>query len=389
MTPPRTRRSGRGARLALAALVAALAALLAAPAGNAAPRAATGSATWQATAADALARQAGIGRAQAVARLQAQAGQAALAERLGRSLGRHAAGSWIDRASGALVVNVLDRAAAARVRAAGARPRLVARSLQRLDRIKGALDRAGGAVGLAWGVDLPSDAVVVSVPAGQADAATVTFLARARAYGPAVRVERVGGPAATQAFYGGQAIYGGGVRCTSGFIARNSSGTQFVLTAGHCTDLASSWTTGSGQTIGPTARSNFPGDDFGSIRISNPSALNPQGGVLSGGRFLDITGVGRVPVGSTVCKTGSTTGTTCGRVLAYNTTVRYPEGTVRGLTTTNVCTKAGDSGGPLFAGSRAQGTVSGGTVVACSSSSFRSFFQPTAEALSRYGLTLR
>jgi streptogrisin C len=125
------------------------------------------------------------------------------------------------------------------------------------------------------------------------------------------------------------------------------------------------------------------------LRISNPAALQPQGGVLNNGAFLDITSAGRVPVGSTVCKTGSTTGTTCGRVISYNTTVNYPQGTVTGLTTTNVCTPAADSGGPLFAGSQAQGIVSGGTVVSCSSSNFRSFFQPVDEPLSVFGLTLR
>jgi Trypsin len=99
-------------------------------------------------------------------------------------------------------------------------------------------------------------------------------------------------------------------------------------------------------------------------------------------------GAGRVPVGAQACKTGSTTGTTCGTVLAYNVTVNYAEGTVFGLTRTNICTQPGDSGGAMFAGSQAQGIVSGGTVVSCSSSSFRSFFQPADEPLSTYGLTL-
>jgi len=140
-----------------------------------------------------------------------------------------------------------------------------------------------------------------------------------------------------------------------------SSGNQYVVTAGHCTNIGTNWTTSSGQTIGTTAASRFPGDDFGAIRIANPAALQPQGGVLNNGAFQDITGASRVPVNSTVCKTGSTTGTTCGRVLQYNTTANYPQGTVFGLTTTNVCVQPGDSGGPLFAGTQAQGVTSGGT----------------------------
>jgi streptogrisin C len=47
-------------------------------------------------------------------------------------------------------------------------------------------------------------------------------------------------------------------------------------------------------------------------------------------------------VGVQACKTGSTTGTTCGPVLASNITERYAEGTVSGLTRTRICTQPGD-----------------------------------------------
>jgi streptogrisin D len=383
---PSPSRPGGVLRLILAALLLVAAGLLAAPAAGAATRSA-GSAWQPAQVAD-VARQLGVTRTEAARRLEAQASQAALANRLTSSLGRHAAGSFVDRASGALVVNVLDRASAARVHAAGAKARLVSRSTAQLDRVKAALDRAGGVPGTAWGVDVTSNKVVVSVPTGAHGARVAALLARARSYGAAVRVERVGGVIRPMAFYGGQAILRSGSRCSAGFNTRAGSGNLYVLTAGHCTNLGGTWTTSSGQTIGPVAASRFPGDDFGAIRISNPSSLQPQGGVLNNGSFLDITSAGRVPVGSTACKTGSTTGTTCGTVLQYNVTVNYAEGTVFGLTMTRICTQPGDSGGSMFAGSQAQGMVSGGTRVGCSSSQFRSFFQPADEALSVFGLTL-
>ena len=347
--PPRRR--GRARPLVLGLLLA-LAALLAAPAAGAAPKAADPDA-------------------------------AATADRLTRALGAQAAGAYLD-ASGRLTVNVLGPEAAAQVRAAGATPRLVARSSARLARVQAALDAAGNApAGASWGVDLASNAVLVSVPAGRGAA----FVAKARSFGAAVRVERT--PAVqTQAFYGGQAIYRGGSRCSAGFNTRSGSGRNYVLTAGHCTDLGGTWTTSSGQTIGPVAASSFPGNDYGAIRISNPAALDPRGGVLHNGAFRDITGASRVPVGSSACKTGSTTGTTCGTVQAYNVTVNYAEGTVFGLTRTNICTQPGDSGGAMYAGSRAQGITSGGTIGGCSLAGFRSFFQPADEALSVYGLTL-
>jgi streptogrisin D len=307
---------------------------------------------------------------------------AATADRLTRDLGAQGAGAYLD-SSGRLTVNVLSARAAAQVRAAGATPKLVTRSLARLQRVQAALDAAASApVGASWGVDLASNTVLVSVPAGRGAA----FVTKARSFGAAVRIERA--PAArTQAFYGGQAIYHGRSRCSAGFNTRSGSGRNYVLTAGHCANLGGTWTTSGGQTIGPVAASSFPGNDYGAIRISNPAALDPRGGVLHNGSFRDITGAGRVTVGSSACKTGSTTGTTCGTVLAYNVTVNYAEGTVFGLTRTTICTQPGDSGGAMYAGSLAQGITSGGSFGGCNPS-FRSFFQPADEALSAYGLTL-
>jgi streptogrisin D len=311
----------------------------------------------------------------------AAADPAATADRLTRSLGTQGAGAYLD-ASGHLTVNVLGAGAAAQVRAAGATPKLVTRSLARLERVKAALDAAAAPVGASWGVDVPSNTVLVTVPAG----AGAGFVARARSFGAAVRVQTTRA-VHSQAFYGGQAILRGGSRCSAGFNTRSGSGRNYVLTAGHCTNLGGTWTTSSGQTIGPVAASSFPGNDFGAIRISDPTALDPRGGVLYYGAFRDITGASRVPVGSSACKTGSTTGTTCGTVQAYNVTVRYAEGTVYGLTRTNICTQPGDSGGAMYAGSLAQGITSGGTIGGCGGN-FQSFFQPADEALSVYGLTL-
>jgi streptogrisin D len=381
---------GRRVRLlSVAALAVAIAAALVAPSAHAArPAVQTAPAGWSTTAVDAMARSFGISHNQAVQRLEKEASAQATADELSRTLGTRAAGSFIDSATGGLVVNVLDTTAAARVRASGATPRMVGRSLASLDKIKASLDRLGGAVGTAWAVDVQSNTVVVSVPRNGTGASTAALLARARSFGSSVRIERTAGAASTQAFFGGQAIRADRSRCSAGFNTRAASGKQYVVTAGHCTNIGTNWTTSSGQTIGATAASRFPGDDFGTIRIANPAALQPRGGVLNNGAFQDITGASRVPVNSTVCKTGSSTGTTCGRVLRYNTTVNYPQGTVRGLTTTNVCTQPGDSGGPLFAGSQAQGVTSGGTVGSCSQAGFRSFFQPVDEILSVFGLTL-
>jgi len=331
-------------------------------------------------------RTQGVSAADAARRIAAQPAQDALAARLTGQLGTRSAGAFVDRQSGALVVNVLDKAAAAQVSAAGVRAKVVTNSAARLDAIKAQLDRAAAAPNTAWAVDVTTNTVAVQVPAGAKDAATTAFVARVRGLGTAVRVERVAGSLSTQAFYGGQAIYGGSSRCSSAFNARSGS-TYYVITAGHCTRAIARWSTGS-QTIGNSVARRFPGDDYGTIRVSNPTSLDPRPAVRYNSGTRNITGFSRVPVGSTVCKTGSTTGTTCGTVQAYNVTVNYAEGAVYGMTRTNVCTQPGDSGGALFAGSLAQGIVSGGTVGGCSTSGFRSFFQPVDEVLSALGLTL-
>ena len=67
-----------------------------------------------------MAKDRGISLDTARGRVAAQDGQARTAASLERSLGAHAAGSYIDATSGALVVNVVDAASAAEVRDAGA-----------------------------------------------------------------------------------------------------------------------------------------------------------------------------------------------------------------------------------------------------------------------------
>jgi streptogrisin C len=108
---------------------------------------------------------------------------------------------------------------------------------------------------------------------------------------------------------------------------------------------------------------------------------------------LPVAGSQEAPVGTSVCKFGSTTGASCGTVLAVNATVRFadPAGgaglvTVNGLTDTNACAEAGDSGGPFLAVDQAQGTVSGGSGD-CSAGG-ETFFQPVNAVLQTLKLTL-
>lgn len=373
-------------RKALIAVVAGLAAggAMALPAGtaSAAPaKPAPATSTVQQSEAATLSAAAGVDTATATARIAAQAGQAKLAATLSTRLGAKAAGSYLDPATGRLVVNVTDAAAAATARAAGADAKVVPYSTADLTGVTEVLDRTP-VPGTAWGVDARSDQVVLTITKGAPAAKVPALLATAAKYGSAVRVVRTGTGYTTQALEGGDAIYtDSGGRCSAGF---NTTGG--VVTAGHCTAGYPSWTVSGGGYLGESAGSSFPGNDYG--LISNAGQPASGSVYLYGGGSQVITGAGDAVAGQSICKSGSTTGVTCGTVQATNVTVNYAEGSVYGTVQTNVCTQPGDSGGSWFSGSTAIGLTSGGTIGSCSQSGFQSFFQPVTEALAAYGVGL-
>ncbi len=301
-------------------------------------------------------------------------------------LGRGSAGVYRDRATGRMVVTVTSRAAAADVRQAGAVARVVEHSSAELARVTGALERRAAIPGTSWSTDPVTNRVVVSAD----DSVDRTELARVRAvasrFDDAAAVERVDGRFRTT-IVGGQAIYGGGSRCSLGFNVRSSSGRQYFLTAGHCTNPISQWYANSGLTtyLGPRVGSSFPGNDYGIVRydsnVSRPGSVS-----LYNGSTRDITGAGNAFVGQYVLRSGSTTGLRGGYVQALNATVNYREGSVSGLIRTDVCAEGGDSGGSLFAGNTALGLTSGGSGN-CSTGG-TTYFQPVTEALNAYGVNV-
>lgn len=304
----------------------------------------------------------------------------ALAEQL------DSAGTYLDSLTGAMVVTVTDSAAAARVRDAGGTAKVVAHSGSQLRQAMATLDRSARIVGTAWAVDPVTNQVLITTDSSVTGDKLARLQAVAATLGDAVRIEQTPGVLSTL-IRGGDAIYGGGSRCSLGFNVRSSSGTRYLLTAGHCTNIASDWYANSSQTsyIGPRAGTSFPGNDYGIVRysssISNPGTVN-----LYNGSSQDITRSGDAFVGQSVRRSGSTTGLRSGSVQGLNATVNYAEGTVYGLIQTNVCAEGGDSGGSLFASSTALGLTSGGSGN-CSSGG-TTYFQPVKEALSAYGVSV-
>ncbi|MBY8875326.1 S1 family peptidase [Micromonospora sp. PLK6-60] len=308
---------------------------------------------------------------------------ATLAERLGD----RAAGTYADT-SGKMVVAVTDAAAARQVRAAGATAKLVTRGAAVLARATAELERSAKIPGTAWWTDAATNQVVVSVDSTVTGAKLERVKAAAARAGGAVRIEAETGVLSTR-ISGGNAIYaGGGGRCSLGFNVRSSSGVYYFLTAGHCTNISSSWYSNSAQTslLGSRAGTSFPGNDYGIVRYSNQTTVQPGNVTLYNGSFQDITSAGNAYVNQSVRRSGSTTGVRSGTVTATNATVNYAEGSVSGLIRTTVCAEPGDSGGSLFAGTTALGLTSGGSGN-CSSGG-TTYFQPVTEALSVYGVSV-
>jgi streptogrisin D len=289
------------------------------------------------------------------------------------------AGSYVDRATGRMVVNVTTAAAAEQVKAAGAVARFVTRSSHELNTLAKTIDPA--VPGTAVWVDPVTNQVVFDVDETiVGDKLATVRSAVARGNG-AARIQPIKGEL-TRLVGGGSAIHGGGVRCSLGFNVRNSSGTYYFISAGHCTNVASNWSNRYGQYMGYRTGSSFPGNDYGIVRYVSSYTNRP--GVINTGQ--DISRAGNAYVGQYVRRTGSTTGTHGGYVQALNATVYYQAGPVYGMIRTNVCAEPGDSGGPLYAGSTALGLTSGGSGN-CSSGG-TTFFQPVPEVLSQYGVNV-
>jgi streptogrisin D len=265
-------------------------------------------------------------------------------------------------------------------------PKTVTRSGAALNKVTAAIERSVTTAGTAWAVDPATNQVVLSYDETITGKKLASVRAAAARHGSAVRLERVPGTFSTK-IAGGQAIYASGGRCSLGFNVRSGS-TDYFLTAGHCTNIGSTWYSNSSRTtvLGTRAGSSFPGNDYGIVRYTN-SAITRTGGVwLYGSGTQDITSAATPAVGQTVRRSGSTTGVRSGTVTALNQTVRYAEGTVTGMIRTTVCAEPGDSGGSLFNGTTAYGLTSGGSGN-CSSGGV-TFFQPVTEALNAYGVSV-
>ncbi|MEU0130947.1 S1 family peptidase [Streptomyces sp. NPDC006289] len=250
------------------------------------------------------------------------------------------------------------------------------------------LDAAGAAVleadvaGTAWNTDPATGRLVVTADSTVSQAEIARIRKAAGADAGALRIEHTPGRF-SKLISGGDAVYSSSGRCSLGFNVRSGS-TYYFLTAGHCTEGTDTWWADAAHTtvLGTTTGSSFPTDDYGIVRYTNTSVVK-SGTVGS----QDITSAANATVGMAVTRQGSTTGIQSGIVTALNATINYGNGdVVHGLIRTNICAEPGDSGSPLYSGTRAIGILSGGSGN-CSSGG-TTYFQPVTEALSAYGVSV-
>jgi len=337
----------------------------------------------------AMKRDLGVTADQATASIKRAQWASGVATKLRTEAGSAYAGSWLTDKGTTLNIAVTDASMAATVQAAGAVPKIVTRSVAQLDAAKRALDgvatRADRAALPGWYVDVAANQVTIKALPG--DAAKAKALA-ADAGIPASALKVVTTKAAPKPLadvIGGQpyfiALAEGTARCSIGFAVDGG-----FVTAGHCGAVGDTTTGFNQQPLGEVVASVFPGDaDFGVVQITGDFTPQPFVDDFAG-NALPVAGSTEAPVGATICRSGSTTGTHCGTILAKNQTVNYPEGTVTGLTQTDACAEGGDSGGSWLVGDQAQGVTSGGSGD-CTVGG-ETFFQPVNEILDRNNLTL-
>jgi streptogrisin C len=320
---------------------------------------------------------------QIAVRLRTEAAAPAVEKRLRTRLGAAFGGAWIPAGATRLTVAVTDPAQAAAVRAEGADPKLVGRGSADLSRSRAALDRhaakaqAGRIRG--WYVDTEANRVVVLAAPG-AEAAARAFATSSGA-GAVTVVTQQDQPRTMYDVRGGdQYVINGNTLCSVGFAVAGG-----FVSAGHCGGTGSPTLGYNNVAQGTFAGSSFPGNDYSWIRTNGSWTPQPWVNNYAGGNVL-VAGSQDAAIGSSICRSGRTTGWRCGTLLGRNETIVYAQGSVSGLSRSNACAEPGDSGGSWISGNQAQGVTSGGSGNCTSGGTM--WFQPVNEILGAFGLSL-
>ncbi|MFJ6688772.1 S1 family peptidase [Streptomyces sp. NPDC091294] len=314
-----------------------------------------------------------------------------LASRLAGLLGDAFAGSYYDSGAQQLVVNVVpgdDNQVVVQAKQAGAEVREVDNTLGELRSGARTLKSEATIPGTSWAIDPRTNKILVTADSTVTGDRWDRLESTVEGLGPGMATVRKSAGTFKTFASGGDAIFGGGARCSLGFNVTAGDGSPAFLTAGHCGVAAEQWSDAQGgQPVATVDQAVFPGEgDFALVRYDDPATEAPSE-VNLGDQTLPISRAAEATVGQEVFRMGSTTGLADGQVLGLDATVNYPEGTVTGLIQTDVCAEPGDSGGSLFTrDGLAIGLTSGGSGD-CTVGG-ETFFQPVTTALEAVGATL-
>ncbi|WP_143261885.1 S1 family peptidase [Allokutzneria sp. NRRL B-24872] len=328
---------------------------------------------------------------------------AATGTELRRELGREFGGVWFDPASKKVNIAVTSEAAAKKARAAGAeahvRPTTEAKlkdalnalsawvkSLPEADRklvFSASIDIKGGKLNivLADSEDgrriqgmMPKPQVSQDVKYGKLQPKAPATLLNGSGY--------IGSSGGSDPNYG---------LCSIGFNAVDQSGKLTPLTAGHCAlaskqplkevfvEVKQGGQSTFGDKIGNFATTVWDsadngngqiderkGNDYATIRVTNP-AVRAVPEVYTWGASagnVKVDSVSPAIVGMNVCKSGRTTGWTCGKVVNERSLWYVSDGSPKGKAQLGfefhgACVAGGDSGGAIVAGGAALGWSTG------------------------------
>ncbi|MGW5177435.1 S1 family peptidase [Streptomyces sp. NPDC004082] len=314
-----------------------------------------------------------------------------VAAQLASRLGDAFAGSYYDAGRQQIIINVVgdDSEVVNEIREAGAVPNQVDNSTATLKAAARTLRTDATIPGTAWSVDPKTNEIRVTADSTVTGARWNQLTSTVKSLGSDVATVKRS-PGTFKTFVeGGDAIFGGGARCSLGFNVTAGDGSPAFLTAGHCGVAAAEWSDAQdGAPIATVDQATFPGaGDFALVKYDDPNTEAPSTVDVGDGKTVEIAQAAEATVGQQVLRMGSTTGLNDGSVTGLDATVNYPEGTVTGLIQTDVCAEPGDSGGSLFTqDGSAIGLTSGGSGD-CTNGG-ETFFQPVTTALEAVGATL-
>jgi hypothetical protein len=199
----------------------------------------------------------------------------------------------------------------------------------------------------------------------------------------------------TAPYYGGGGLLASNALCSAGYAVKNSAGTRFMVTAGHCYANGTTVQTESNlRTVGTVSNRALASLGSGPVDMELLGGQSYAGRVFSGGvtstTSNPVVAAGDASVNyNAYCHSGRTTGEQCGHTATSVTAqvctgtgckspvIAYTGGTIQ---------QGGDSGGAFYAKDGNSGVWIRGHVIA--SSSTTGYVEKWTKVASRYGVSI-